>query len=78
MERASVFKNNKSQAIRLPKRVAMPPEVRQVDIVALGRARLIVPAGTAWESWFAESPVTSDFMVDRDQPDDQERDPFAQ
>jgi len=78
MERASVFKNNKSQAIRLPKRVAMPPEVRQVDIVALGRARLIVPAGTAWESWFAESPVTSDFMVDRDQPDDQERSPFAQ
>ncbi|NOX41881.1 MAG: AbrB/MazE/SpoVT family DNA-binding domain-containing protein [Alphaproteobacteria bacterium] len=77
MERASVFKNNKSQAIRLPKRVALPPEVRQVDIVALGRARLIVPAGTAWESWFAEGPVTSDFMVDRDQPDDQDRDPFA-
>lgn len=78
MERASVFKNNKSQAIRLPKRVAMPPEVRQVDIVALGRARLIVPAGTGWESWFADPPVTADFMAERDQPDDQERDPFAQ
>lgn len=78
MERASVFKNNKSQAIRLPKRVAMPPDVRQVDIVALGRARLIVPAGTAWESWFAEAPVSPDFLVERDQPDDQERDPFAQ
>ena len=78
MERASVFKNNKSQAIRLPKRVTMPPDVRQVDIVALGRTRLIVPAGTAWESWFAEEPVTPDFMADRDQPDDQDRDPFAQ
>jgi len=78
MERASVFKNNKSQAIRLPKPVAMPPDVRQVDIVSLGRARLIVPAGTAWESWFSEDPVTSDFMVERDQPDDQDRDPFAQ
>lgn len=77
MERASVFKNNRSQAIRLPKRVAMPPDVRQVDIVALGRARLIVPAGTAWESWFAEEPVTSDFMANREQPADQERDPFA-
>lgn len=77
MERASVFKNNKSQAIRLPKPVAMPPDVRQVDIVALGRARLIVPAGTAWESWFSEECATPDFMVERDQPDDQERDPFA-
>ncbi len=74
MDRASVFKNNKSQAIRLPRRVAFPPDIRQVDIIALGRTRLIMPAGAAWDSWFEGESVTSDFMNERDQPDDQERD----
>jgi antitoxin VapB len=45
MERASLFKSNKSQALRMPKAVAHPGSVKQVDIVAIGRARLIVPAG---------------------------------
>ncbi len=41
MERASVFKSNKSQAVRLPKPVALPESVKKVDIVPLGRSRLI-------------------------------------
>ena len=76
MERASVFKSNKSQAVRLPKPVALPESVKQVDIVPLGRARLIVPAGEAWDSWFEGEPVTSDFMSEREQPEDQERESF--
>ncbi|MDE1465618.1 type II toxin-antitoxin system VapB family antitoxin [Spartinivicinus poritis] len=73
MERASVFKSNKSQAVRLPKPVSLPDSVKQVDIIALGRARLIVPAGEAWDSWFDGEGVTEDFMLDREQPSDQER-----
>lgn len=68
MERAEVFMSNKSQAVRLPKAVALPPDVRQVDIVPLGRARLMVPAGEGWDSWFAAPGVTSDFMPSREQP----------
>ena len=73
MEKAGVFKSNKSQAVRLPKPVALPDSVKRVDIVALGRSRLIAPAGEAWDSWFDNKTVTSDFMEDREQPEDQFR-----
>jgi antitoxin VapB len=76
MERASVFKNNKSQAVRLPKPVALPNTVTQVDIIMLGRSRLITPAGEAWDSWFEGESVSDDFMSEREQPADQERDMF--
>jgi antitoxin VapB len=73
METASVFKSNTSQAIRLPKRVALPESVKRVDIIPLGRARLIVPEGEGWDSWFDGEGATDDFMIQRNQPDDQER-----
>ena len=70
---ASIFKSNTSQAVRLPKPVALPDSVKRVNIIPLGRARLIVPEGEGWDSWFDGEGVTDDFMVQRDQPDDQER-----
>lgn len=73
MERASIFKSNKSQALRLPKAVALPDSVKQVDIVVIGRTRVIAPAGETWDSWFDAEGVTADFMSDREQPSDQER-----
>lgn len=68
MERASLFKSNRSQAVRLPKAVAYPESVKQVDIVAIGRARLIAPAGESWDSWFDDAGVSGDFMANRAQP----------
>ncbi len=76
MEQASVFKSNKSQAVRLPKPVALPEDVKRVDIIALGRARLIAPAGEAWDSWFDGEGVTEDFMGEREQPKEQQRESF--
>jgi antitoxin VapB len=73
MVRSTVFSDNKSQAVRLPKAVAFPDAVKRVDIVKLGQARLITPAGTAWDSFFDGPSATVDFMTDRDQPEDQER-----
>lgn len=73
MEQASVFKSNKSQAVRLPKPVALPDSVTRVDVIALGRARLIVPAGEAWDSWFDGEGASGDFMDQREQPAAQER-----
>jgi antitoxin VapB len=74
MESASIFKSNTSQAVRLPKGVALPASVKRVDIIPLGRARLIVPAGEGWDSWFDGEGATEDFMTHRDQPEDQQRD----
>ena len=76
MERATIFKSNKSQAMRFPKPVAMPDSVKRVDIIPMGRARLVVPEGEGWDSWFDGEGVTEDFMVQRDQPEEQERENF--
>jgi len=74
MEQTTVFKSNKSQAIRLPKPVALPDSVKKVNIIKLGRARLITPAGEGWDTWFESKGVTEDFMTDREQPEAQQRD----
>ena len=69
----SVFKSNTSQAVRLPKPVALPDSVKRVNIIPMGRARLIVPEGEGWDSWFDGESMTDDFMAQREQPGDQER-----
>nr|WP_202552742.1 type II toxin-antitoxin system VapB family antitoxin [Pseudomonas aeruginosa] len=76
VEQGSVFQSNRSQAVRLPKAVALPDDVKRVDVVAVGRARIITPAGESWDSWFDGEGVTSDFMAEREQPADQERETF--
>ena len=73
MERVKIFKNNTSQAVRLPKAVAYPDSVREVDIIIQGRARIITPAGESWDSWFESEGVSGDFMDSRDQPEHQKR-----
>lgn len=73
MVQASVFMNNRTQAVRLPKVVALDDDVRQVTVVAAGRSRVIAPVGETWDSWFDGPGVTADFLVERDQPGMQER-----
>lgn len=69
----TVFKSNKSQAVRLPKPVALPDSIKKVGIVAIGNTRIITPAGETWDQWFDGPGVSDDFMPDRDQPADQHR-----
>ncbi|APX92778.1 antitoxin [Halomonas sp. 1513] len=76
MEQASVFKSNRSQAVRLPKAAALPDSVTRVDVVVVGRTRIIAPAGEAWDSWFDGETVSDDYMLERGQPADQEREGF--
>ncbi|MEO1750516.1 type II toxin-antitoxin system VapB family antitoxin [Thiofaba sp. EF100] len=73
MEQAAIFKSNRSQAVRLPKSVALPDDVKRVDVIAIGRMRIITPAGTGWDTWFEGPDVTPDFMAEREQPQDQLR-----
>ena len=74
MAEASIFKNNRNQAVRLPQDMALPEHVRRVRIFRIGNARLIAPAGTEWDDFFDGPAVTDDFMAERDQPPAQERD----
>ncbi|MEE7094297.1 toxin-antitoxin system antitoxin VapB [Escherichia coli O10] len=72
----TVFLSNRSQAVRLPKAVALPEDVKKVDVIAVGRTRIITPAGESWDSWFDGGSVSADFMNDREQPAVQERESF--
>ncbi|CAL92969.1 type II toxin-antitoxin system VapB family antitoxin [Azoarcus olearius] len=76
MERSFIFKSKHGQTVGLPPRVELPKSVKQVDIVALGQARLIVPSGGAWDSWFESEGVSDDFMDTREQPSGQYRGSF--
>lgn len=74
MTRTTVFRNNKTQAVRLPKDVALPDDVREVEVIAVGEARVITPAGGRIDYWFDHGlRVTADFAQHRDQPAAQER-----
>jgi len=77
MTRSTVFKSNRSQAVRLPKPVAFPEGVHQVEVVKLGNSRLISPVGHRWDDLFATGPRASpDFMLTREQPPEEEREPL--
>ena len=77
MTSSTVFTSNRSQAVRLPKAVAFPDDVHQVDILKLGHSRLIVPRGRRWDDWFADGPrVSDDFLPEREQPAAEEREPL--
>ncbi|WP_312983077.1 type II toxin-antitoxin system VapB family antitoxin [Atlantibacter sp.] len=76
MGKTTVFKSNRSQAVRLPKAVSLPEDVKHVEIVAVGRTRIITPAGERWDSWFDGEGVSDDFMSDREQPAAQSREDF--
>ncbi|TXH67692.1 MAG: antitoxin [Thiothrix sp.] len=69
----TIFKSNRSQAVRLPKLVELPASVSRVTIVAIGNQRIISPVHESWDYWFDHPQCTDDFMSDRDQPADQER-----
>jgi antitoxin VapB len=77
MTRSTVFTTNRSQAVRLPKAVAFPEEVHQVEIIKLGSSRLISPVGKRWDDYFLNGPrVSEDFMSERVQPAAEEREAF--
>ncbi|BEM51274.1 antitoxin (plasmid) [Serratia marcescens] len=72
----TVFLSNRSQAVRLPKAVALPEDVKRVEVIAVGRTRIITPAGEGWDSWFDGEDISADFMTSRNQPPMQERETF--
>lgn len=77
MTRTTVFTSNQSQAVRLPKSVAFPEAVHQVDIVKRGSARIITPAGRRWDDLFAEGiRLSEDFMAERNDPPPEPREPL--
>lgn len=75
--KSKLFKSNRSQAVRIPKAVAFPEGVEEVEIVRSGDSRIITPIGKSWADYFENGPfVTDDFMIDREDWDFEEREPL--
>ncbi len=73
MTRTRLFHSNRSQALRLPKDVAFPAEVSEVVILRDGARRVVVPADSIWDDYFAEPGIE---LGVRAQPAHQEREPL--
>ncbi len=73
MAATKLFQSNRSQAVRLPKAVEFPPDVRDVVIRRVGRTRVIAPANASWDDFFDAPGVD---LGERDQPVAEERESF--
>jgi antitoxin VapB len=71
--RTTLFQTNRSQAVRLPRDVAFPADVKEVTILRDGARRIIVPADSMWDDFF-ESPGIA--LGEREQPPIQVRESF--
>lgn len=66
MTTTTVFISNRTQAVRLPADVRLPPDVKRVDVRVRGHERIISPVGHTWDSFFDDGPaVSDDFMAER-------------
>jgi antitoxin VapB len=77
METGTVFKNNSTQAVRLPVEARFPDNVKKVSVRIVGQDRILTPVANTWDSFFLQgTAVTDDFMTERATQEQQERESF--
>ena len=57
----TIFHSNKTQAVRLPKAVAFPEGVKEVEIIVVGASRIVSPVGARFSEWAKRHPPFPDF-----------------
>lgn len=76
MRTASIFRNNKNQAVRIPRDLEFQG-VSEVEIIQQGNALLLRPCRPSWTSLRDASATDGDFLAHR--PDIiEENDPFGE
>ena len=72
MDTAKIFKNGKSQAIRLPKEYRFRGS--KVYLKQVGNAVVLIPEQDSWQTLIESlAQFSDDFMTERQQPSAQER-----
>ena len=72
MDKAKIFENGKSQAVRLPKAYRL--KGKEAYITKIGDAIVLLPKKENWEGLITSlEKFTPDFMSDRKQPDLEKR-----
>lgn len=62
-----IFRSNRTQAVRLPRAVAFPDDVTEVEVTVVGSSRIISPVGHRWDAYFNRSTRASDDFTRGDQ-----------
>ena len=77
IDTAKLFANGRSQAVRLPKEYRF--EGTEVFIKKVGNTVMLIPATESWQSLVDSlDQFSDDFLENREQPEQQEREsPFA-
>jgi antitoxin VapB len=77
MRTAKLFKNGRSQAVRLPKEFRF--EGTQVLIKKVGNAVVLIPEQGSWQTLFDSlERFSDDFMESRNQPEQQVREGLSE
>jgi antitoxin VapB len=77
MRKAKLFKNGKSQAVRLPKEFRF--QGKEVYIKRQGNGVMLIPEEGSWDALIESTKhFTEDFMAERNQPPVQQREGFDQ
>ena len=72
MKTAKLFRNGRSQAVRIPKEFRF--EEAEVFIKKIGNAILLIPYRESWQTLFDSlNQFSDDFMDTRNQPEQQAR-----
>lgn len=67
MDRAKLFQNGRSQAVRLPKDFRLPGD--EVYVKRVGNAVVLIPIERSWDTLFDSlGKFSDDFMSERNQP----------
>jgi antitoxin VapB len=70
-----VYKNNSTQAVRLPVYAYFPDNVKKVSVRIVGHDRILTPLHNTWDSFFLQgTATTNDFMTDRASQEQQYQD----
>lgn len=77
MDNGTVFKNNSTQAVRLPVEARFPEDVKKVTVRVIGHDRILTPIQHSWDSFFQQGAnVSDDFMTERASQQQSEREAF--
>lgn len=77
MSQGTIFTNNRTQNIRIPADMRFPADVKTVIVRAIGHERIIAPLENTWDSFFlSNESVSNDFMNERADQAQSEREPF--
>lgn len=77
MPKGTIFMNNRTQSVRIPAEYRFPDEVKTVSIRKVGNTLVLTPSEGVWDNFFlSEERPTEDFMQDRGEQSQAERESF--